>query len=103
MGATSVRHLIQIFLPSNVDGARHKIETVEQQLLDRFGGVTLNINTPAKGIWERGADVERDNIIVVAVMAEKLDRDWWRNYRQQLQRTFDQEEILIIATQVDQL
>lgn len=98
-----MRHLIQIFLPSNVDGARHKIETVEQQLLDRFGGVTLNINTPAKGIWERGAHVERDNIIVVAVMAEKLDRDWWRNYRQQLQRTFDQEEILIIATQVDQL
>lgn len=96
-------NLIQIFLPSNVDDARHKIEAVEQTLLDRFGGVTLNINSPAKGLWDSGAGVERDKIIVVEVMAEELDRKWWHDYRQQLERMFDQDEVLIRASQVSRL
>jgi len=98
-----VSHLIQIFLPFNVGDARQmiEIEAVESELLDRFGGV--NINSPAKGLWDSGAGVERDKIIVVEIMTEELDLGCWHNYRQQLERTFDQDEILIRAAQVSQL
>ncbi|WP_313199626.1 hypothetical protein [Rhizobium sp.] len=96
-------HLIQIFLPFNVGDARQMIEAVESELLDRFGGVTLNINSPAKGLWDSGAGVERDKIIVVEIMTEELDLGCWHNYRQQFERTFDQDEILIRAAQVSQL
>lgn len=99
----SVSQLIQIYLPFNVDDARHKIEAVEQTLLDRFGGVTLNVNSPVKGLWDSGAGVERDRIIVVEVMADELDQEWWQNYRQHLERTFDQDEVLIRASQVSRL
>ncbi|MDO5897210.1 hypothetical protein [Agrobacterium sp. Azo12] len=68
-------HLIEIFLPSNVDDAQRKIEQVERELVARFGGATLHVNSPAQGLWYGGSGVEHDKIIVAEVMVEELDRE----------------------------
>lgn len=95
--------LIEIFLPSNVDDAQRKIEQLEKELVERFGGVTLYVNSPARGLWDAGARVEDDTIVVAEVMVEELDREWWVGYRAALELSFDQDEILIRATPVCRL
>jgi hypothetical protein len=47
--------------------------------------------------------VDRDSIVIFEVMADELDRQWWKAFRAMLERLFDQEEILIRASAVDRL
>lgn len=96
-------HLIEIFLPSNVDDACGKLERVDGELIERFGGVTLHINPPAKGLWDGDSGVESDKTIVIEVITDELDRIWWAGYRQKLEKRFDQDEVMIRATIVRRL
>jgi hypothetical protein len=41
--------------------------------------------------------VKRDDIIVVEVMTDTLDRSWWRKYRIELEQVFEQDEVVIRA------
>ena len=79
------------------------VGTVRDELAAKFGGVTLYVNSPAEGLWEDDGEVEHDVIVVAEVMTESLDRTWWAAYRKQLEARFDQEEIVIRATQVQRL
>jgi hypothetical protein len=36
-------------------------------------------------------------------MTQGLDRDWWREYRQRLERRFRQQEVVIRATEFERL
>lgn len=101
-------HLIQLFLPlrGNAGDAfpRALFDRVREELTERFGGATAFVRSPAVGAWEdEDGDVCRDDVILLEVMADALDRDWWARYRQDLQRRFDQDEILIRATAVEKL
>ena len=51
--------------------------------------------SPAKGTWVNANREERDDIIVVEVMASGLDRTWWRLLCEQLEAEMGQTEIVM--------
>lgn len=58
---------------------------------------------PAEGVWDEGEGRSRDEIVIFEVMADTLDRAWWRDYRAALERRFRQEEIVVRARDVERL
>jgi len=41
--------------------------------------------------------IERDRVIMVEVVVEAFDRDWWVAYREQLETRFEQDEVHVRA------
>ena len=78
-------HLIEILLPvSGPDGVEFpatKFERLARELTEKFGGVTSFTRSPAEGRWKTQGGTEHDDIVVMEVMAETLDRDWWKTLR----------------------
>lgn len=73
-------------------------------LTHEFGGVTAYLHSPAKGDWvDPTGHVERDEMMLVEVMATDLDRQWWAAYRSSLESLFQQDRILVRAMHVDVL
>ena len=72
-------------------------------LADRFGGATAFTRSPAEGLWKEADDVEHDRMVIVEVMVEEIDKPWWSAYRSRLEQEFQQKEILIRATQCQNL
>ena len=94
--------LFQIVLPVfDNAGAKLQHELFKRtiaELTDRFGGATAFTRNPAEGFWEDpGGRVERDDVVVVEVMAEDADAEWWTRYKATLEERFRQETILIRA------
>lgn len=100
-------HLVEIFLPlTDPDGQRFGLErygAILKEMTDRFGGVTAFNRAPAQGTFWDGTSVEHDDLVIFEVMAATLDRAWWKSYRQTLERSFNQDEILIRVTPVEKL
>ena len=101
-------HVVEIFLPlCRNDGSqlpREHFATVRTELVKRFGGLTAFTRAPAEGLWESDdGDVDRDSIVIFEVMADTLDRAWWDDYRAELERLFEQDEIVIRASSVERL
>lgn len=101
-------HLVQILLPLHKrDGTDVPSETfarVRVELTVRFGGVTAYSRSPATGLWKSlDADIERDQVIMLEVVVEVFDREWWSRYREQLEQWFDQEEIHARALAIDRI
>jgi hypothetical protein len=94
--------LVQIFVPV-VDDSDHILREVKEELSNRFGGVTAYSRAPAEGIWRNGNAKEKDDIVVVEVMADDLDRAWWHDFRSRLERQLAQEEILVRAQCLEKL
>jgi hypothetical protein len=98
--------LIQVLLPLRPSEHRADAAFAEtrRELLDRFEGLTAYVRSPARGIWTApdGA-VERDDVVMVEVVAPAFDRTWWRGYAHTLARRFDQDEIHVRAIQVELL
>jgi hypothetical protein len=94
-------HLVQILLPVYDNEGRHisteHYQQVRGHLIKRFGGLTAYTRAPAEGLWESGAAVQRDDIVVVEVMIKSLDRSWWHAYRRELETQFRQEHIVVRA------
>lgn len=101
-------HLVQILLPLN-DNDGHPFSdapfnAVRRELTERFGGVTAYTRTPATGLWKRDeGDVGRDDIVMVEVMVETVDREWWNRYRDRLAAAFRQEELVMRAVPIERL
>lgn len=97
-------HLIQILLPLTDNEGRRFGEDVfarvREQLTDTFGGVTAFSRAPAKGLWKNDGETERDDIVVLEVMANELDAAWWRGYRKELERAFRQDTIVVRAQEI---
>ncbi|MEN1959224.1 hypothetical protein WCE41_02610 [Luteimonas sp. MJ246] len=101
-------YLIQLFLPLyDNDGsviARSLHDAVRNELTDRFGGVTAFVRSPAVGAWEDDdGSVQRDDVVLLEVMAGHVHHAWWADYRVTLERRFRQDEVLIRATAVERL
>ncbi|MBB3444050.1 MULTISPECIES: hypothetical protein [unclassified Rhizobium] len=97
-------YLIEILLPIiRSRRSRTNLQTVRDELTERFGGATLHVNAPAEGIWENDGYLERDHIVVVEVMTSDIDHAWWHSYRQDLELRFRQQEIVVRATHIDRL
>jgi hypothetical protein len=101
-------HLVQLLLPLyDNDGRRFEepaFSAVRQELTRRFGGVTAYMRSPATGLWtnESGA-VDRDEVVMVDVMVDALDREWWRRYSVELARAFRQAEVVVRAIPIEKL
>lgn len=101
-------HLVQIILPLRSNGgeafAPSLFEQVKQELVGAFGGVTAFTRSPAEGLWEaKRSRVEEDDVILYEVMADRLDRAWWADYRARLESRFRQQEIVIRAQAIERL
>jgi hypothetical protein len=101
-------YLIEILLPTfDNDGqrfAKSEFDRVRSELTERFGGVTAFVRSPAVGLWEDEAGkIRKDDLVIFEVMADTLDRGWWRDYREQLEQRFRQEEIVMRASTFDRL
>ena len=98
-------HLIEILLPvSGPDGVEFpatKFERLARELTEKFGGVTAFTRSPAEGRWKTQGGTEHDDIVVMEVMAETLDQDWWKTLRIRLMRQFQQEELVIRCQTVE--
>ncbi|MCC6534546.1 MAG: hypothetical protein IT531_18490 [Burkholderiales bacterium] len=101
-------HLVQILLPlydnDNRALPRSRFERVRRELTERFGGATLYTRAPAEGTWKNDAGyVQHDDVVVVEVMVDALERDWWSRYRDKLSRRFRQQEIVARAMPIESL
>jgi hypothetical protein len=92
-------HLVQILLPTQMRDRTpvppEQFARVRVELTERFGGVTAYSRSPATGLWKRDEDdaIERDQVIMVEVVVEVFDREWWAVYREQLESRFGQDEV----------
>jgi hypothetical protein len=94
--------LIQILLPRvGAKGERAKdadFALTRAELLEAFDGVTAYLRSPAQGAWAApDGRVEQDEVVMVEVLTESFDRDWWRRYAARLARRFAQQEIHVRA------
>lgn len=102
-------HLVQLLLPLfDNDGRRlpeNTFRSVRDELTARFGGLTAYTRAPASGLWQDDDDgsTTRDEIVVYEVMVDELDRAWWARYRETLERTFRQKELVVRAQSTELL
>ena len=101
-------NLIQLLLPLYDNNKEpftpEEFDRVRDELAKRFGGITAFRRSPAEGVWREGqSDVSRDEVVIFEVMTEQLNREWWSGYRKELEKRFRQEQLIIRATQVEQL
>lgn len=69
---------------------------IQQKLIGKFGGATLYTRSPASGLWkDEDNQLVRDQVIVFEVMVPLIDTDFWKEYRQSLEKTFTQDQIII--------
>ncbi|MDF1503424.1 hypothetical protein [Roseisolibacter sp. H3M3-2] len=101
-------HLVQLLLPLRDNDGRpfppgaHR--RVRETLTARFGGLTAFTRAPAEGEWAPdGAAPARDDVVVLEVMDDALDADWWGAYRRELERAFAQDEIVVRALPIRRL
>lgn len=100
--------LVQLLLPVRDNQRRRFAKTlfksVAAELTERFGGLTAHTRAPAQGLWQdKQADTTRDDIVIFEVMAESLQRDWWRDYRRSLELRFRQQQLIVRAQDIELL
>jgi hypothetical protein len=100
--------LVQLLLPLfDQDGKaqpRSCFREVERELIQRFGGLTAYLRSPAKGRWLTvDGEVEPDDIVIFEVMTESIDHAWWKSYRERLSRRFGQDDLVVRAMQIERL
>ena len=99
--------LIQILLPLfDNDGAHFDAALytqVRNELSERFGGLTAYSRALAEGRWHDQGITTHDDIIVMEVMTDGVDTEWWRAYRKSLETSFRQTVIVVRAQMVSLL
>ena len=100
-------HLIQILLPlrdnEGVVFKKSMFDEVRSDLADHFGGVTTYMRAPATGVWKEDGQDVKDEIVIFEVMVDRLEREFWRLYRLELQEMFKQELIVMRAQRIQRL
>jgi hypothetical protein len=99
--------LVQILLPAqrrtSSDG-HAAVARTRAELVERFGGVTAYVQTPAIGEWTApGGHRDVDRVVMVEVVAAEFDRAWWRQYAAMLADRFRQDAIHVRALHVEML
>lgn len=101
-------YLIQLLLPLH-DNDRQafpqdEYRRVRSELANHFGGITAFTRAPAVGLWKpNGSEATKEDIVVFEVMADKLDTDWWKNYKHELEARFRQEMLVVRAQEIRML
>ncbi len=99
--------LVQILLPApgtalTVPGEDYALTRAE--LLGRFSGVTAYLRSPGQGNWiAPSGRADQDDIVMVEVVTEVFDREWWRGYARVLAARFHQDTIHLRAIPIELL
>jgi hypothetical protein len=107
-GSQRTMVLIQLLLPTGgahaPDNFRIAHDQARAELAEQFTGLTAYVRSPAKGLWTsaRGR-TEEDDVVMVEVVTNTLDRDWWRAYTVTLRKRFGQEAIHVRAIAIEML
>jgi len=94
-------HLVQILVPvydnAGQPFGRELFGSVRSRLIERFGGVTAFVQSPALGLWKdpHSEATRRDEMILIEVMVQRFERAWWTAYRRELEHAFRQDEIVV--------
>jgi hypothetical protein len=101
---------IEISLPLDYNDGRaipeSKYLSLQQQLLDRFGGVTsVQRQFPLHGVWHSGAQIYHDRVVVFSVMDFRDESQlaclrYLERLKERLKKKFDQLEILITVAEM---
>ena len=96
--------LIQLLLPVTgvTEEASAKVTTTMRELADQFDGLTAYMRSPARGLWTApDGRTERDDVMLVEIVADAFDRVWWRTYQKSLAERFAQQEIHVRAFAIE--
>ena len=100
-------HLVQMLLPVRDNNGeafpKAMFDEVRADLAEHFGGVTAYMPAPASGLWDDGGDKVKDDIVIFEVMVDRIEREFWRLYRLELQEKFRQDVIVVRAHKIDKL
>jgi hypothetical protein len=102
-------YVIEILLPLyGADGAaldESQLAQLRDILTERFGGLTAYLRAPAEGTWHdvEAGETAHDEIAVIEVMVESVDRHWWAGFREQLEVRLGQKELVIRSVAADRL
>ena len=101
---------IDIYLPLDDNAGRpipeSKYVALQQELLDRFGGVTsVQRQFPLQGVWQSGPDVYHDRVVIFSVMDFRNETQleclrYLGRLKGRLKKKFDQLEILITVAEL---
>src|SRR5688572_21359789 len=107
MRLISVVYLIQLLLPIYDNSGRRfprsKMHAVNCFLTRQFGGLTIYKHPPVEGLCKESASVVKDDIVIFGVMADRLQKTRWTQYRHQLEMQFWQERIIVRASKMELL
>ena len=99
-------YLVQLLLPiTDSASAFDSVHTeLKKELTARFGGVTAYSRAPAHGAWkpDEGAE-QHDDVVLIEVVTDQLEAEWWRSLRHRLERDLEQESVLIRAMEIQML
>lgn len=102
--------LIQLLLPTTVsteqspDATTTALAETHRELAEAFEGLTAYVRSPATGVWTApDGRTERDNVVMVEVVTDRFDRDWWRAYARTLAARFQQDTIHVRAFPIELL
>ena len=97
--------LIQLLLPVVEDtDPNAPFAQTRQELAMHFTGLTAYVRSPAKGLWNApDGHTEQDNVVMVEVVTEQFDREWWRSYANVLAQRFQQNVIHVRALAIEML
>ncbi len=98
-------NIVQVLIPlwSNLGEQYTKalFDEVREEFVDQFSGLTAYTQAPVSGLWQNeNGETVKDQLLIYEVMVEELDLTWWADYKSQLERRFDQEELVIRAQKI---
>jgi len=99
-------HEYDLFIPLFYNDGRPieatKFQALQKRLLEQFGGLTF-FPQPNQGLWKMGAVVYRDEIVIYRVLATRprIARKFLARLKEDLRKSFRQEEILIVERTVE--
>src|SRR5947209_4047745 len=101
---------IEIYLPLDYNDGRpipaSKYISLQQELLDRFGGVTsVQRQFPLQGVWQSEREVYHDRVVVFTIMDFRQETQleclrYLERLKSRLKKKLDQLEILITAAEL---
>lgn len=61
------------------------------------------MRAPGQGLWWSKGTTQSDNIVVIEVMTDQLEPQYWKGLRERLKSELSQEEIVIRAQTIRRL
>lgn len=99
----SCRSLLPLTYPNGDVVPEALLELIEAELCEVFGGVANDARGSARGLSKKGHQLRMDSMVVLEVMTQELDKDWWKEFRHRTQTLFRQNELDMRAIAMERL